>query len=339
MKPLAPSTRQNIISSLHNGKSIRQISKEQHVSHGVVGILCQNLSDLEKSAKGGRPATLTPQSKRNARRLIKTGQCQSAPQVAKELSKVEDKNVNPWTVRRALKIEGMKAIKIKKKPLLRAKHRNARLKWAQKHLEWTLEDWKKVIWSDETKINRIGNDGPGMKWIDTTETGLEKHNVTGTVKFGGGNIMVWGCMTYYGVGHCQLVEGKMNAMQYVEILENSLEKSLGLYDLERQDIIFQQDNDPKHTSKTASEWFRSSKIETITWPAQSPDLNPIEHLWGHLKRALEKYETDAKSREELTTRTMDVWKAISPETCRNLIESMPRRCAAVVKARGGATKY
>jgi len=83
-------------------------------------------------------------------------------------------------------------------------HRKARLKWAQEHLEWTVEDWKKVIWSDETKINRLGSDGPGMKWVDTEENGLEKHNVTGTVKFGGGNVMIWGCMTWQGVRYAQI---------------------------------------------------------------------------------------------------------------------------------------
>ena len=86
-------------------------------------------------------------------------------------------------------------------------------------------------------------------------------------------------------------------------------------------------------------WLQSKNIETMEWPAQSPDLNPIEHLWQVLKQQLSKYNTIAKSEGELLQCCEAEWAAITPEICCNLIESMPRQVQAVLKAKGGNTKY
>jgi hypothetical protein len=77
----------------------------------------------------------------------------------------------------------------------------------------------------------------------------------------------------------------------------------------------------------------------LPWPAQSPDLNPIEHLWNHLKTRLEEYEEAPKEMGELWERVDKEWNEIEPEVCQNLIESMPRRVEAVIQAKGGYTKY
>jgi len=77
----------------------------------------------------------------------------------------------------------------------------------------------------------------------------------------------------------------------------------------------------------------------MVWPAQSPDLNPIEHLWGYLKRRLADHEFSPKRIHELWERVQVDWKGIPVEECQTLIERMPRRIEAVIKAKGGYTKY
>jgi transposase len=116
-------------------------------------------------------------------------------------------------------------------------------------------------------------------------------------------------------------------------------ESFKTLEMEKGEHYFQQDNDPKHTSKKAKKWFEDNDIQVISSPAQSPDLNPIEHLWEHLKCQLCQYETPPKGVQELWDRVSEEWNKISPETCQNLIESMPRRIQAVIKAKGGHTKY
>ena len=128
----------------------------------------------------------------------------------------------------------------------------------------------------------------------------------------------------------------MTGLIYVNILKKHVSEIRGMLINNWQ---FQQDNDPKHTSRLATQWFCDNQIEVMEWPAQSPDLNPIEHLWWHLKKRLKEYETEPSGIHELWERVQTEWDAIPAQVCIDLIESMPSRVAEVLKSRGGYTKY
>src|SRR4051794_9768005 len=98
-------------------------------------------------------------------------------------------------------------------------------------------------------------------------------------------------MTAQGIGYGCQIDGRMDAGVYTSILNDYLLPTIKYYKLKKNKLIFQQDNDSKHTSNAAHGWFRSKKSDLLEWPPQSPDLNPMEHLWQHLKKQLAEYTT------------------------------------------------
>lgn len=150
--------------------------------------------------------------------------------------------------------------------------------------------------------------------------------------------MVWGSMSATGVGELFVCEGRMNSRTYIDMLEEVLEPcALKLFDNDEPEYYFQQDNAPCHKSREVMRWFEDNNVRVLEWPAQSPDLSPIEHLWYILKRNVAKYSCTTK--QCLKTKIFEEWNKITPEQCYNLVSSMPRRIRAVIKAQGGATKY
>lgn len=299
--------------------------------------------DSAESAKAGRPQKVSQSEKKHLALLISLNRAKNAAEAARLFNANRENKISVQTVRRVLKEYGLKAKKIKKKPAISKKNKWERLKWARKHREWTVEDWKRVIWSDETKINRFGSDGNKYAWVKDGAN-LQPREIEPTVKFGGGSVMVWGCMTWAGVGYAARIEGTMDGPLYVKILRDCLLPTLEACMLMPEfppynQLYFQQDNDSKHTSGAAKDFFSGQGFKVLQWPSNSPDLNPIEHLWHILKRALYTYQEPAKGVFELWERVQREWLKIKPETCQSLIESMPQRIKAVIAARGSQTKY
>ncbi len=318
--------------------SSREISKRVGVSHSTVCKIRKANNPEAAVSRGGRPRVVTPQLQRLIVREITSGQSSTAEDVRKKLRENHGVDLSAETVRNVLRNVGMKGVPRQKKPKLSARHIKARLDFARKYSNWRIDDWKRVIWSDETKINRLGSDGRLWCWKKSGER-LKRQHVKETLKSGGGSLMVWGCMLYSGVGWMCRIDGGMDAQLYTEILDSYVKQSAEYYELNPDQMIFQQDNDPKHTSRLARQWFQDHHVERLDWPAQSPDLNPIEHLWNHLKRQLNGYECQPKGMHELWERVETEWSKIPQEVCEGLVESMPQRIEEVLKAKGGYTRY
>ncbi len=147
--------------------------------------------------------------------------------------------------------------------------------------------------------------------------------------------MIWAAMSSAGVGPLCFLKSTVNTAIYQEILEHFMLPSADkLYG--DADFIFQQDLAPAHTAKGTKSWF-NDRVTVLDWPANSPDLNPIENLSGIVKRKMR--DTRPNNADELKAAIKETWASIPPQQCHKLITSMPRRIEAVIKAEGAPTKY
>ncbi len=172
--------------------------------------------------------------------------------------------------------------------------------------------------------------------IKVPESGgrVERHRIhvalKSSVKFPQ-SVMIWAAMSSAGVGPLCFLKSTVNAAIYQEILEHFMLPSADkLYG--DADFIFQQD-----TAKGTKSWFNDHGVTVLDWPANSPDLNPIENLWGIVKRKMR--DTRPNNADELKAAIKATWASIPPQQCHKLITSMPRRIEAVIKAKEAPTKY
>jgi len=140
-----------------------------------------------------------------------------------------------------------------------------------------------------------------------------------------------GCM-------CKLPEG-LDADTYKEILDDEVAQTAEEYYGGFGNCIFQQDGASVHTSKTVQDHMTERRIDLLPWPAQSPDINPIENLWADLKKRVAKRRREITSKEKLWEAIEEEWESTSKDQCQRLIESIPERLEAVIKNKGGHTKY
>ncbi len=220
------------------------------------------------------------------------------------------------------------------KPLLNQRQRQKHLTWAVEKKNWTVAQWSKVLFSDESKFCiSFGNQGPRV-WRRSEEV-QNPCCLKSSVKFPQ-SVMIWAAMSSAGVGPLCFLKSTVNAAIYQEILEHfMLPSSDKLYG--DADFIFQQDLAPAHTAKGTKSWFNDHGVTVLDWPANSPDLNPIENLWGIVKRKMR--DTRPNNADELKATVKETWASIPPQQCHKLITSMPRRIEAVIKAKGAPTKY
>ena len=151
--------------------------------------------------------------------------------------------------------------------------------------------------------------------------------------------MMWGCITHMGPGYACRIESTMDQYLNKSMLQDELLQTLEHYEMDQSKTIFMQDNDPKHKAKSVMYWLEEHDFSVLDWPAQSPDLNPIENVWSQVKRRLARFEQPPSSLAELWERTNQIFYEITEDECASLYESMPRRMAALIKAKGGWIKY
>ncbi len=223
-------------------------------------------------------------------------------------------------------------------PLLSAKNRTRRLQFTQVHQNWTIEDWKNVAWSVESRFLLQHSDGRFRIWRKVNES-MDPSCLVSTVQAGGGGVMVRGMFSWHTLGPFVPIEHRLNVTAYLSIVADHVHPfKTTVYP--SSDDYFQQDNAPCHKAQIISDWSleHDNEFTLLKWPPQSPDLNPVEHLWDAVEREIHIMDVQPTNLQQLRDAIMLIWTKISEECFQHLVESMPRRIKAVLKAKGGPTQ-
>lgn len=210
--------------------------------------------------------------------------------------------------------------------------KNKRLNWVK---NWATMNFNNVIFMDEKRFSRIG-DGPTRVWRRDGERFVQRF-MSETTKFKGGSLMVWGCLTYDGPGPLFRCSNNMDQHEYTDILKKVLTAIPRLKSRASSKPILQHDGASVHTARSVEAFLRSQNVKLLPWPPLSPDLNPIENVWGYIAKKMvgKCFPTFDSLWDEIERH----WKALSVDYIRSLYHSMPMRLEAVRKSGGWPTKY
>jgi transposase len=323
------------------GLSFKKIGQKVGKPYQTISKICKRIQEtkhFKDRPRSGRPKLLNERKKRILGRILNKSIIKTAINVQKEAHQHHNIVVSRKTVARALNTMGYVSRLKRKKPGLTEKQIKARLEWAKMHSTWTSDEWRHVIWSDEAPFSITNSNGKEYVWQKPNQA-ISASSVKPTKKFGGGKIMVWSCITWEGVGYSCKIDETMDAELYSQILRDELMRTISFYKLDLSKVYFQADNDPKHTSNLAKSTLEELKVKVMEWPAQSPDLNPMEHYWQFVDSQLKGFTEVVATKDELWKRVESIVNENNQALCKKLIATMPQRVNDVIKAKGRYTRW
>ena len=195
-------TRLDIFSDVREGESEVATVDRYGVHQSTVSRLMKlkvASRSLEPRKRTGRPKCMPSSMQRHIGRLVETGKCDNPRSVHQCLVSSGVSTPSLSTIQRFFRDEEYKSVWKVRKPLISEANRQKRLKFAKSYIHWNYEQWSRVLWSDESKVAFILRP-PRQHILRKKGSPLSKRMMQPTVKHGGGNIMVWGCMSISGPG-------------------------------------------------------------------------------------------------------------------------------------------
>lgn len=292
----------------------------------------RNPTKLDAVRRPGRPRSFSNQQHRALLRKAREGHSS-----ASQLRTSMNLNIGTSRIRQLLRSDHYLAYRSMTRVLrMTASHKAKRVIFAKQHLQWGRDMWEKVIWSDEKRFTLDGPDGWVRYWHDR---GRPRRQFQRRQQ-GGGGVMVWAAFSGAGLFTLAFVETRMNSSVYCDTLETHLVPfAFYNYGIGGEGYHFMQDNAACHRSHETMSWLSAMGIPLLSWPALSPDLNPIENLWGWMVRRIYLDARQFSNVAELKKCIINTWNSIEVSLLQNLIDSMHERMCTVVANKVACTKW
>lgn len=336
-----------VIALLQSGMRQCDVARQLNISRFSVRRMYQRFQEtggyIRRCGSGRKRCTAERDDRFIVTRSLRN-RFSNAVELQQQLRSARGTSVSVSTVRRRLREKKIAAYRPAKGPKLTAHHRRDRLQFAREHHDWSLEQWRTVLFSDETRVSLFCNDGRRRVYRRQGER-FAQSCFEESVEYGGGSCMFWGGMSIDGKTELVCVsqtgggrgQGSLNASRYVtEILEEHVVPYAGFVG---DGFMLMQDNARCHTAYIVRDYLQEVEIPVMQWPARSPDLNPIEHLWDDVKRRVRARDPAPTTLQELEDAVVEEWENLPQERVVTLVRSMKDRMDAVIKARGGNTRF
>ncbi|GBM71957.1 Transposable element Tc1 transposase [Araneus ventricosus] len=246
-----------------------------------------NDGDTSSRRQGvGRPRVIKEKGRLRLYRLLKQNQLQTVAQLTAQYNAGPSASVSEHTVQWTLLDMGLCSKRPTHVPLLTKRHRQLLLQWAREHRDWTMDEWKRVAWSDESRFLIHHVDGrvrvrrlPGEQLLPSC--------TAGHTQAGSGSIMLWGTFSWAALGPIVVVEQTMKAANYLNIIAEQLQPYMAFV-FPTGNGIFQQDNVPCQKARIVLERFQehTDEFHLMSWSPNSPVLNLMEHICDVMERKL-----------------------------------------------------
>ena len=336
---LGGEVRQMIVESYRSNKNISELARIFGIPRRTIGSVIkkfQQFGSVENRSGRGRKRLFTDRDTNQLSRVVKQNRRRPLQDITTIINEGKDHSFCTKTVQRKLKDLGYKRRVAKKQVVVREVNKKKRVAWAKERKDWSVDaQWKKWIFSDESQIV-IGKNNKICIWRKDSE--VDDPHVISRAPRGRVSLMVWGCMCFAGVGTLTDVEGIINAQKYINIIDNNLWPVIARH-FPNENYIFMDDNAPVHRARVVREYMETNNINHTEWPAQSPDLNPIENIWLKLKRDIEPQAVNINSKNDLLNAVRRSWETIEPAYIQGLYNTIPARLKEVIKMKGNLTKY
>ncbi len=281
-----------------------------------------------------RPRVTTPAQDLHIQHLHFQDRLRPATRTAAATIGLHNQRISAQTVRNRLREAHLHAHRPHRSLDLTAVRRRNRLEWANAHIRWRLALWRGVLFTDESRFSLYRADGRQRVWRCVGERFAEV-NVVDRVAHGGGGVMVWAGVCYGQRTQVHFIDGILNAQRY----RDKILRPIVVPFIHDHHLMLQHDDARPHVARVCTQFLEAENIPVLVWPAYSPDMSPIEHVWDALDRSIRQRVPVPANIQQLCTVTEEKWTNIPQATISNLINSMRRRCVALREANGGHTRY